>query len=192
MASSQREDQIQFARIAYLLHNSAASSCTCCIDPSFKLQGNLLQADFFSGESGTITTASKSRHKQWTKLLFKNLSSRYCCTVPVLHLPALDFFAAFKKCELQTDYMLSAHAHRATCKCLLTISDEKSMFTDLLRVLGRRFNHVSTSLRAVWLCSVVYMWSSWRVVSLKMAPIFFVGYLYAKILITAPMYLVFL
>ena len=46
--------------LGHLLRNSAVSSCTCCINLSFKLQGDLLQADFVSGESAMVFEVSKS------------------------------------------------------------------------------------------------------------------------------------
>ena len=45
--------QIQFARIACLLRSFAVSSCSCCIDPSVKIQEGPLRADWLSWKSGT-------------------------------------------------------------------------------------------------------------------------------------------
>ena len=83
--------------IACLLHSSTASSCTCCIDPSFKLQGDLIRAYLSSGESGIHPNGirdEKIMSYTVNKALFKNLrllSLRYCCTVPVMHSAVLGF-----------------------------------------------------------------------------------------------------
>ena len=102
-----------FARIACLLRSSTVSSCTCCIDLGFKLQGHLLQADCV--EHATMAfKVSKSRHKR--KPLFKTLkllALRSCCAVPVLQSPALGF-SNLKKSELQTYRYIDTRTHSQT------------------------------------------------------------------------------
>ena len=92
---------------AYLLHSSAVSSSTC-INPSFKLQGDLLLTDLSSGESGVCHNSI--RGEQITPLIVKTpfFSKSKAITFEILSCSACTAFASarflvtFKKSELQT------------------------------------------------------------------------------------------
>ena len=102
-----------------------------------KLQGDLLRADLYPGESGMCPNGVQGEqimHKQWTKPLFKNLkilSLRYCCTVPVATTFAGTWFlVTFEKLEPQTDYhMPSAHVHRGIINGWITKNNVKTSMT---------------------------------------------------------------
>ena len=58
------ETKIQFARIASLLRSFAVSSCSCCIDLSFKMKRDPLRADWSSGKSGKSGTHYNSVQRE--------------------------------------------------------------------------------------------------------------------------------
>lgn len=86
---------MQLARIACLLHSSAFSSCTCCIDPikfqvaiarsvvsRLPLLGSLEHAVAMAFEINKSPDSEQNR-------LFNITLTNYCHAVPVLHFPAL-------------------------------------------------------------------------------------------------------
>ena len=77
-----------------MLYSSAASSCICCIDPSYKLQGDL-HTDLSYGEPGM--SCNGIRDEQITPeivnkaFIKKSKTFKFKNALPVLQSPALGF-----------------------------------------------------------------------------------------------------